>query len=125
MTGSRDRSFHHFENIWGDQIKTPQYLDTSTVSVQQLPMLNELLELHLGQLHQAVDLILGPVEVFQTKSIDGDHLDTTLVANLQNPGQSLEAEVMAFYCLDLVTSGISSVAVHFESDMAWDRSLAQ
>lgn len=88
-------------------------------------MLKKLLQLVLGHLHKTLHLIFGTIEVFDTKRIDRDNLDATIVAYFKDARQSLKPHMMPCYSLNLMASGIPPVAVHFEGDMARDRPLAQ
>lgn len=110
-------------------------------------MLDQLLQLELGELHKAVDFVLWSVEVLNAKCVDCNDLDATLVAYFEDlrtimrqskaaqhlnsdnymlrayPCHRLKPQVVALNCLDLVGSRISPVSVHHESNMLRDRSL--
>lgn len=47
-------------------------------------MVDELFEFGFSKRHKTLDLGLRSVKVLQTKSIDGDNLYTTFVANFQD-----------------------------------------
>jgi hypothetical protein len=76
------RLFYNLEHVWRDQVQPPEYPHTRAISVQQLSMLYELLQLDFGELHKPVDLVLGAVEVLETEGVDCDDLNAALVADL-------------------------------------------
>lgn len=88
-------------------------------------MLTQLIQLQLRHLHQPAHLLPTPLEIIHAKRIDRDHLDAGLVADLEDLGEGLEAQVVAFDSLDAVRFGEASVAVHDEGDVLRDWALAE
>ena len=81
VLGSLDSSVNNLEKIGGHEIPLSQHAHTSTISFEQFSMLNQLLQLELRQLHEAIDFVFGPIVVLDAESIDSYDLDAALVAD--------------------------------------------
>lgn len=77
-------AINNLKNISADQVPLAEHANTGTVTLEQLAVLDNLLQLHLGQLHEAVDLVLRPLKVFYAKSIDRNDLDARFVAKFEH-----------------------------------------
>ena len=75
------RSIHGFEDVVFQERSLPYNSDGGTVTVEKITMLAQLSKLCFSHGHQAIDLIFGPLEIFNTEGIDGDDFDTGLVAD--------------------------------------------
>lgn len=84
VLGDIDRSVHNLQDIGAQKVPLPKDPDTGAVLLENLPMLHDLLEFELGELHQAVDFILWSIEVFDAESIHRDDFDAALVADFQD-----------------------------------------
>lgn len=61
-----------FEDVRFDEFSLAKDSDTSTISIEQIAMLNQLLQLNLGHVHQPIHLIFGPLEVLNAEGVDGN-----------------------------------------------------
>jgi hypothetical protein len=71
------------QNVLLHEFALAQDPDGCAVAVKESPMLSQLLKFHLRHGHEGVNFVLRALEVLDAKGIDGHHLDTGLVANLQ------------------------------------------
>ena len=132
----------YFEDIVPNHLALAENADTCAIPIKDISVRRKLLEFRFGEFHKALDLVFGPVEVFDAEGIYGDYLDATLVANLHDlhyplvlvvatnlddiyPSERFKSTVVAFYRLHSVVSGVTPVAVHLERDMHRDRTLLQ
>ena len=80
VLGSGNGAVDNLEHVRAHEVALTEHAHASPVPIKKLPMLYELLKLQLGELHQPVDLILWPVEVFDAEGVDRHDLDTAPVA---------------------------------------------
>lgn len=123
--GHLHRPVHRLQYIRLDQLTLPENLYAGAVLFQQIAMLHQLRELHLGHVHQRIDLVLGPLEVLDGEGVDGDHLDAGFVADLEDLGERFEALVVALDDLDAVLASESSVPIHDKGDVLGYGTLTQ
>jgi hypothetical protein len=74
------------QNVFPHEIALAEHPDGRAIAVKKGSMFGDLLELDLGHGHERINLVLGALEVLDTKSIDGHHLDASLVADLEYLG---------------------------------------
>lgn len=67
-----------------DELALTQHTDTGTVAVEQVAVLRELGEFEFCHIHECINFVFGPLEVLNTKGIDGDDIDAGFVADFQN-----------------------------------------
>jgi hypothetical protein len=79
--------------------------------MEQLAMLGQLIKLDLGHVHESVDFIFGALEVFNAKGVDGDNLDSGLVAHLEYLplGVSARVNCASISDLDIHERGLRSL----------------
>lgn len=75
------------EDVRTDEVPLAKHANTSSVSLQKLAVLYKLLKLDLGELHNAIDLVFGAVEVLDAKSIHRHGLDSAFVADFEDLGE--------------------------------------
>jgi hypothetical protein len=143
--GGLDGLVDGHQDIGFDEFSLAEDLDAGAVAVEDVAVLDELFELDLGHFHQAVDFILGPLEILDTEGVDGHVCDAGFVADLEDlewfvsrfvqmgalcgscayPCQCLEAQIMSLDRLDAMCFGKSPVAVHDKGNMFGYRPLSQ
>lgn len=97
MCGDGNSLINRFDDIRLHQLAVPQDADRSTVAVEQSSMLCQLSEFELRQLHEGIYFVLRAFEILNAEGIDGDHLDTGLVANFQDlAGAGLASTDLSF-----------------------------
>lgn len=69
------------QDIRLEQIESAQNAHFGPVPVQEVSMLRHLRKLHLGHIHECIDLELGPLEILDTECVNCDDLDATFIAN--------------------------------------------
>lgn len=72
------------ENVRLEQVEAAEDAHFRTISIQQISMLRHLGQLHLGHVHESIDLEFGAFEVLDTERVDCDHLDTTFITDFQD-----------------------------------------
>ena len=70
--------------IGTEELALSQHPDGCAVTIQQGSVLCHLLQLHLGHGHEGIDFMLGALEVLYAECVDGDDLDASLVADLED-----------------------------------------
>lgn len=80
VLGSSNRLIHHLQNVLADHFPLAQNTHAGSVSVQDVAIGSQLLELYLGQLHKSFDLVFRPVVVLNAEGIDSDDFDAAFVA---------------------------------------------
>lgn len=153
VPGPRHGLVHNLQDVVADQLALADDPNGSAVAVEYVAVGGELLELDLGELHEALHLVLGAVEVLDAERVYSYGLDAGLVANLHylsgrdgwsaidwdlipgarsgsravltNPSECLEAAVMTFYRLHTVISRIPPVAIHLKGHMLRDGPLLE
>ena len=83
------------KDIWLEKGPLSEDPDGCVVPLQEIPVLCELGELDLGQIHERIHLVLRTFEVFNAERVDRDHLDTRLVANFEDLQEECQTLV---YC---------------------------
>jgi hypothetical protein len=78
------------QHIRADELALPQYPNGCAVAIQQSSMLGQLLQLHLRHGHERVDFMLRALEVLYAEGVDGDNLDTSLIADFEDLKALLE-----------------------------------
>lgn len=131
-----------FEDVWFDHLSLPEDLNTGAVAIENVTVLDKLLKLDLGHLHQPVHFVLGALEILDAEGVDGHVGHAGLVADFQDleilsvcwiqihglwvyPSESLEAQVVSFDRLHAVSLRKSAVAIHHKGNMFGNRSLTQ
>jgi hypothetical protein len=84
VLGAFNGPVNDFKNVGADEITLTQHTNAGAISVKQFSVLRQLLELDFSQLHQALDLVFGTIEVLNAEGVDRDDLDTALVADFQH-----------------------------------------
>ena len=79
---------HDLEHIRADQIPLTQHSDAGAVPIQYIAVEHQLLQLDLGQLHEALNLVLGAVVVLNAEGIDRDSFHAAFVAYLEHLRES-------------------------------------
>jgi hypothetical protein len=69
------------EDVRFEQVEAAENAHFRTISIQQVSVLRHLGELHLGHVHERIDLEFGALEVLDAERVDGDHFDTTLITD--------------------------------------------
>jgi hypothetical protein len=72
------------ENVRFEQVEAAEDADFRTISIQQVAVLGHLGQLHLGHVHERIDLKFGALEVLNAERVDCDHFDTTLITDFEN-----------------------------------------
>lgn len=67
-----------------DELALTQNADASSVAVEQVAVLRELGEFHLCHIHERINFVFGPLEVFNAKGVDGDDFDARFVADFKD-----------------------------------------
>ena len=80
MLGPGNSLVDNLQDIFANHVPLANHSDASSISVQDVTVCCQLLQLNLGELHEAFDFVLGAVEVFDAKRVDCDNLDAALVA---------------------------------------------
>lgn len=88
MTCHIHGAINGLEYVLLDELALTQNADTSSVAVEQVAVLRELGEFHLCHIHERINFVLGPLEVFNAKGVDGDDFDTRFVADFKNLASS-------------------------------------
>lgn len=84
VLGSSDSLVYHLQDIFADHFRLAQNTHAGSVSVQDVAVGGQLLELDLGQLHEPFDLVFGPVVVLDAECVDGNDLDAAFVADFHD-----------------------------------------
>ena len=101
MPRSRDSFIDNFEDVASDHLALSQNAHSGTVTVEVIAVSGQCLQFDLGQLHQALYLILGTVEILDTEGIHSHDLDTGLVTYLHNLGLNVSSARISAIPLDL------------------------
>ena len=80
-------------------------------------MLTHLYQPRLSHVHQSINFVLAPLEVFDAESVDRDIFNATLVADFQDSRKSLEAHVVSFNCFKLVGPRPPTVALQHKANV--------
>ena len=119
------RLIHLLQHIFAHQTPVPEHAHCGTIPLEQFAVLTHLHQSRLGHVHQAVDFIFAPLEVFDAESVDGDVFDAALVTHFQNSRKSFKSHIVAFHGFDLVAPRPAPVAIHNEGDVLRDWSASQ
>lgn len=71
-----------------DELALTQDADAGTVAVEQVAVLCELGEFDFCHVHERVNFVFGPLEVFDAEGVDGDDFDAGFVADFKDLGSS-------------------------------------
>jgi len=72
------------QDIRLEEIQPAQNAHLGPVPIQEISMLRHLRQLHLGHIHECIDLEPGPLEIFDAECVNCDDLNATLIADFQD-----------------------------------------
>lgn len=81
---SGDCLINDFQHIAPNHVALTKYPDARTVSIENVSVIGQLLELNLGHLHESLDFVLGSVIILDAKGIDSYSLYAALVTNFHD-----------------------------------------
>lgn len=84
MTCHIDCAIDGLDYVLLDELALAQDTDAGTVAVEQVAVLRELGEFDFCHIHEGINFVFGPLEVLNTKGVDGDDIDAGFVADFQN-----------------------------------------